>query len=589
MSWIGNGVRGDRRLSYTLIPDATPPMRTILPLLLPLLLTLAGTIPLAAESRPLVPDPELFPVPESLEPAVGFWSDVYSRWDSHHVLIHDDRHLGIVYGVLDFSELEESGVSEVRKRRTRRVEIDRAKERAARLLSDLAAGRSREGAEDELRRLEILFRDVPGGASKYTEARSRIRSQTCLRDRFARAVEISGLYLPEMERMFAAAGLPVELTRMPFVESMFQSHARSKVAAAGLWQFMPGTGKLYLRMDLEVDERFDPLRATSGAGRLLADNYEALGTWPLAITAYNHGRYGMQRAVRRHGTTEIDVLVEKYRSRTFGFASRNFYAEFIAAARVYADREEHFPDATPQPPLRFAELVPDRFVHVPALAAAAGAEVATLKGLNPGLEDLVWSGDLLFPADYALRVPDTSLPTFEAAYRGLPAGRTSSHQTVRYYTVRTGDSLGSIATRFGTSVGRLQSANRISNPHRIRVGQKIMIPPGRGEGSAPEKVAAVPASHSVRPGESLTSIATRYGLSVAEIQSANSLSRPDLLVPGQELRLPSATTSARTHVVRPGESLTGIAARYGTSVARLKVENGLSSTVIHPRQVLRIP
>lgn len=135
---------------------------------------------------------------------------------------------------------------------------------------------------------------------------------------------------------------------------------------------MPSTARLYLKMELEYDERFNPLRATEAAARLLTANYKSLATWLLAITAYNHGAAGMRRAVRTTGSRDLGRIVTRYRSRSFGFASRNFYAEFIAATRVYADRARHFPGTSPRPLLRYQEFVPDLYVAIDDLARGAG-------------------------------------------------------------------------------------------------------------------------------------------------------------------------------------------------------------------------
>ena len=135
--------------------------------------------------------------------------------------------------------------------------------------------------------------------------------------------------------------LPEELSVLPHVESSFQLRAYSSAGAAGIWQFTRGTGRLFMRVGYDVDERRDPILATYGAAKLLKKNYEVVGSWPLAITAYNHGLRGMQRAKKRHGTNIVKII-ENYRSRTFGFASRNFYPEFLAALHVVKNQNKWF-------------------------------------------------------------------------------------------------------------------------------------------------------------------------------------------------------------------------------------------------------
>ncbi len=534
-------------------------------------------------------NPQLFPVPSELIDNIDFWFKVYTEYDNHVVLLHDEWHLGVIYAALDFSELDASGVSDNRKRKRRRDEIRKAREKYRHILSHLASGKTSKTYPNDQARVEALFADVPGGRSKYSTALNRLRTQTCLKNRFAEAIERSGIYMPTMEKIFIERGLPLELTRLPFVESLFQWHARSSAAAGGIWQFVPSTGRQFLRIHAELDERYDPIKSTDAAARFLADNFEALKTWPLALTAYNHGRNGMKRAVRKLGTRDLGTISQKYRSRTFGFASRNFYSEFVAAWRAYEDRAIHFPGTEPFPPLEFDEFLPSTYVNLPKLAQGASIDSDVLKNMNPALSREVWEGHLFFPKSYPLRVPAGSKETVEKAFVELPSQLKSAHQVGLRYQVRSGDTLGAIARKYGTSVGALQRANRLRG-HIIRVGQKLLIPPSSRAGSsrvARAAVATSPGTHVVRTGENLSRIAGRYGTSVATIKSANRL-RGDHITVGQRLTIPGAD-SASTHLVRSGESLAKIAGRYGVSVSALRKANKLSGDLIRPGQVLFIP
>jgi len=303
----------------------------------------------------------------------------------------------------------------------------------------------------------------------------------------------------------------------------------------GIWQFVRGTARGKLAMELEYDERRDPWRSTEAAAALLAQNYAELGTWPLAITAYNHGTNGMKRAVRTLSTQDLGKITTQYQSRLFGFASRNFYAEFIAAASLYENRDRHFPDLVAAPPWSFDELVTDRYVSVGELARQASAPLDALRELNPALATEVWSDHLFVPQGYRLRVPAGQGEAFQTAYAGLPEDAKSAHQVGLYYKVRSGDTLGTIAAKFGSSVSELQRANGIANPHRIRQGQSLLIPPGRGRAS--QVSAAGSATHVVRRGETLAGIARRYGTSVAALMAVNSISG-SLILPAQVLVIP---------------------------------------------------
>lgn len=530
-------------------------------------------------------DPDLFPLPAELEDAVDFWFKVYTQYPSTTKLLHDELHLGVIYAALDFSKLEASMVSDRRKREIRREHIQTTRLKYQSILDHLAKGTESSHVVEQ-RRVEAMFRSVPGGREKYRDAKSRFRTQTCLRDHFAEAIERSGIYMQTMERIFTAEGLPLELTRMPFVESMFQWNARSSVAAGGIWQFMPSTARSYMKMTAEYDQRYDPLVATEAAARFLKENYEALDSWPLAVTAYNHGRYGMKRAARRHGN-DIAAIVQNYRSRTFGFASRNFYAEFLAAARVYHQRQRIFPGVKPLPALEYEAFEPAHYVPIPDLLAAAQADTEVLKAMNPAISREVWSGDLYLPKGYELRVPKAQLATFQTAYDGLPASLKTPHQMGLRYRIRPGDSLSLIASRYGTSVSAIQRANGLRSAHRIRAGQVLLIPPKGGVRYA-MRGATTPSTHVVQRGESLSRIASRYGTTARDLQRANGLSSPDHLRVGQRLTIPAGAGQA-THTVRPGETLAKIASRYGTTVAALRQANRISGHIIQPSQVLVIP
>lgn len=163
----------------------------------------------------------------------------------------------------------------------------------------------------------------------------KLKSQTGLSEQFIVAAKRAQQYLPYMEEIFRGQGLPTKITRLPFVESMFNLYALSKVGAAGVWQIMPDTARGILTMNELVDERYSPIKATKAAAILLRENFDSLKSWPLAITAYNHGKNGMANAVHKLKTTNLGSIIRRYESPSFQHASKNFYAEFIAASNVY--------------------------------------------------------------------------------------------------------------------------------------------------------------------------------------------------------------------------------------------------------------
>jgi membrane-bound lytic murein transglycosylase D len=512
-------------------------------------------------------DPADFPVPSVLEPNVGFWAGIYSHYRSDQVVLHDDLHLGIVYDVLEMGDLDRSHMFEAQRRRIRGDRIDDARDRVVDILRRLARGAPATAEEERIWR---LWEGIGSGRDRFEAAAGRVRAQSGLRERFSEGLVISGRFLPGIERVFSAERLPPVLARLPFVESMFVHQAQSKVGAVGAWQFMPATAKLYLQMNPAVDSRVDTILAAEGAARMLRHDYEELRTWPLALTAYNHGRAGVARAVREVGSRDLGEIVDRYRSRRFGFASRNFYSEFVAAAIVYARRAELFPGVTPDPELQFEQFELPQFVSLLDLAESTGIGVEALRDLNPALDGEVFAGTLLVPRAYRLRVPAGELSKVQAAYTALPADRRRDGQLQVGYRVQPGDTLGGLARRFGTTVGAIQRANGLPRPDRISVGQYLRIPGQKMEAFAPKPVlAAAPAPPST--------------LTAAEPAAADPSVAADLAEGG------AVAEAARRHVVRSGDSLAKIARLYSVSVDALRQHNELVSTVIHPGQVLDIP
>ena len=285
-----------------------------------------------------------FPYPAALRPQVEFWKQVFTT-SKYTVILHDTVHMK-VYQVLNFQPLYEAYSEDkgtLSRLRKERIERETEKIRAS-LLKLHKSGKSAQLTADE-QRIWDLYSAIDN-PKKFLHAaqQDRIRSQTGIGEKFRQGIQISGRHMQEMESIFRRAGLPIELTRMPLIESTFDITAYSKVGAAGVWQFMPSTGRLFMRVDSLIDERRDPLLATHAAAKFLKSNYAKLGTWPLAITAYNHGPGGIANAVKTVGSTDIAHIIRSYKGRSFGFASRNFYPEFLAAVEVEKNYTHYFGD-----------------------------------------------------------------------------------------------------------------------------------------------------------------------------------------------------------------------------------------------------
>src|SRR3984957_6315093 len=232
-----------------------------------------------------------------------------------------------------------------------------------------------------------------------------IRFQLGQADRSREGLVRSGFWQAHIVQTLKDLGMPTELGVLPHVESSFNAAAYSKAGAAGLWQFMRSTGRRYMRIDSAVDDRMDPFRATEAAAQLLSFNYRLLGTWPLALTAYNHGAEGMRRAKEQLGTDDIVKIVRGYHSPSFGFASRNYYVSFLAALSVSQNPEKYFANLERSSESGFQELKVPSTVTAAALVRTLGVDREVLRGMNPALRPAVWNGQRSVPAGYVLRLP----------------------------------------------------------------------------------------------------------------------------------------------------------------------------------------
>ncbi len=301
-----------------------------------LLATLVGNG--LAQARPAVAE-QGFPATPMVKRQAEFWVKVFQRYDSSTILIHDPEFVDLIIDVVDFKQFRDKyNQGKSFSRAERRDITNRYLERYQLAINRMQkmGKKALEYGPMEQRVLQVYSKRKETLARLFTEE-IILRTQQGMADEFPKAAERAENYLPYMERIFQNRGLPIELTRIAFVESMFNRQALSKVGASGIWQFMPDTARSFMTVNSHVDERLSPLKASYGASLLLSQNLSLLKSWPLAITAYNHGPSGMARAVKQVGTRDFDQILQRYNSPSFGFASRNFYSEFLAARQVYKD------------------------------------------------------------------------------------------------------------------------------------------------------------------------------------------------------------------------------------------------------------
>lgn len=508
------------------------------------------------------------PRPAELESDVDFWIRVYSQITTNEGYLHDERDLAVTYETLRFAPNTPS--------KERQAVVDEARKRYVAILNRLAATArgtmpadgtpltEAQIAEDA--RVRALWGDkvLP---ERFDTAIDGIRFQLGQADRFHAGLVRSGAWEAHIAETIANMGLPPEIAALPHVESSFNPSAYSKVGAAGLWQFMRSTGRRYMRIDDAVDERMDPFRSTEAAAQLLAQNYRLLNSWPLALTAYNHGAAGMRRAVEATGTTDYVRINRTHKSPSFGFASRNFYPSFLAALTIEQSPEKYFGPLERQPEAKFTEVAMPAFVRIRDAEKTLGVDRNELRALNPALLPTVWNGTLLIPRGYRIRLPQSQTSTTwttELLAQRLPATEQFAGQVeARSHRVQGGQTLASIAKRYGMTTSALASLNGLSTQASVKKGRVLRLPDRMPAlvSTAAAFAAAAPAdapvsTYVVKRGDTLSGIAGRVGVPENELLKLNSLRSPNYIFEGQRLRVAAADTTEKAAV----EAVLGAAA-----------------------------
>ncbi len=427
---------------------------------------------------------ETFPQPDELQPDVDFWISIFTRYASDDGVLHDNRNLGVVYDQLPMP-------ADLSRRARQRAVAKRRKSLQATLRS-LASGKRDNLTDEEARVLSLWPADVSN--STLRAAVGRIRYQQGLSDRFRRGMQRSGRWRDYVNEQFRSLGVPIDLAALPHVESSYNPHARSHVGASGIWQFTRSTGRRFMRVDHVVDERNDPFAATRGAARLLAYNYSITGNWPMAITAYNHGLSGVRRAMRKYGDTAYVDILRKYNSRTFGFASRNFYVAFLAAREVDQNTDKYFPGLKLEQPTNYSVASLKKYVSMSGLTKALGISSTQLAKHNPALQATVWQGSKYLPKGYELRVlAGGSKKSLTQILAGLGSDSVFNKQLPdMFHTIARGDTLSEIAETYDTRVSTLVALNNLNSRNRIRAGQRLRLP-----AAGPAPTVAVPAKAAI--------------------------------------------------------------------------------------------
>ncbi len=336
-----------------------------------------------------------WPYREALKKEVHFWKQIFTFYSQDQYVLHDAENLSIIYKVVTF----DSSVSE----RAREKQLNSIKDDIKNTLRHLAARQ-----EDDLLSVDDMnILNLFGDSAQSEVLRSagdNIRAQQGMREKFKEGMEQALAYLPFIEQVFIEEGVPRGLSALPHIESSFNPLARSHAGAAGMWQFMRSTARLFMKVNRIIDQRYDPLISTRAAARLMKYNYQKTGDWGLAVTAYNFGLAGIQRAARLHGSDYLKVR-ESFKNRRFRFASKNFYPEFLAVTEIMDHAQAYFPDAKPASLPAKLKYRLKKSIQLPQLARRMGLDLDELKALNPVYTSRAWRGWVNIPAGYWLNLP----------------------------------------------------------------------------------------------------------------------------------------------------------------------------------------
>jgi len=348
-----------------------------------------------------------FPVYPVMFANVRFWESIYGTYAENQGLLHDKDNLDRVYKVISLLPATALGAAEINKKL-----IEIAQLHCQEILKKFAAGAVPQTSEE----LQIYALFKLKSPAVFLAAADNMRVQTGLKNRFREGVIRSGAYMPAIKRILRMHGLPLELAYLPHVESSFNPTARSKAGAVSLWQFTSYTGKDFMMINELVDERYDLYASANAAALFLKENYRQLGAWPLALTAYNHGRGGMLRA--KQEWSSYPLVFTNYLGKSFGFASKNFYSEFVAAYRV-ARRLESDATIIRERPLISASVRLKNYASAPELMQYFGVSAEEFRRLNPALRAPLLDGKKYIPGEVVIHLPATHF--IRERIRSMPA------------------------------------------------------------------------------------------------------------------------------------------------------------------------
>ena len=432
---------------------------------------------------------------------------------------------------------------------------------------------------------------IPMVMNKYIQNEIDLFTKGKEKNYFIESYRRSGMFRPQIVPALKAAGIPVELSWLPLIESGFKVRALSRARALGLWQFIPSTGyKFGLKRNKFIDERLDPVKSTKAAIEYLKELHQIFGDWSTVLAAYNCGEGKVLRVIRKQNVNYLDNFWDLY--ERLPRETARYVPRFFATLHILNDPEKYGLDlAQTDQPLEYETVDVSKQIHINNVAKSIDESPEILKLLNPELRYKI-----LPPEKYSLKLPLGSSETLLSKLDEIPVSSPPARKFV-YHRIRRGETLSVIARRYRTSVWRIKRANNLRRSNYIIAGRLLKIPQRGYKYPASKTVKRKYGkryAHKVTSGDSLWIIAKRYGTTTQKIQELNNLSGTNLHI-GQVIKLPMRSNKAtlknglKAYEVKNGDSPFTIAKQNHMSLDRLlKINKLTAGSKIYPGQQLYV-